>query len=49
MYWLREPQVPYMIFLFGVSEAVRMMNMAIQMFEDIGRLSMAAKHYKVII
>ncbi|KAG0622752.1 hypothetical protein M758_3G120900 [Ceratodon purpureus] len=28
--------------------AVRMMIMAIQMFEDIGRLSMAAKHYKDI-
>ena len=25
-----------------------MLNKAIQMFEDIGRLSMAAKHYKVI-
>lgn len=25
-----------------------MLIMAIQMFEDIGRLSMAAKHYKVI-
>lgn len=31
-----------------VHEAVRMMNMAIQMFEEIGRLSMAAKHYKDI-
>uniref|UniRef100_A0A7I4BJL4 Uncharacterized protein n=1 Tax=Physcomitrium patens TaxID=3218 RepID=A0A7I4BJL4_PHYPA len=29
-------------------EAVKMLNMAIQMFEDIGRLSMAAKHYKDI-
>lgn len=26
-----------------------MLNMAIQMFEDIGRLSMAAKHYKVFV
>lgn len=26
-----------------------MLVMAIEMFEDIGRLSMAAKHYKVII
>lgn len=26
-----------------------MMNMAIHMFEEIGRLSMAAKHYKVMI
>lgn len=24
-----------------------MLNMAVHMFEDIGRLSMAAKHYKV--
>ncbi|KAH9547789.1 hypothetical protein CY35_11G054500 [Sphagnum magellanicum] len=29
-------------------EAVRMLNLAINMFEDIGRLSMAAKHYKDI-
>jgi alpha-soluble NSF attachment protein len=29
-------------------EAVRMLNYAINMFEDIGRLSMAAKHYKVL-
>jgi alpha-soluble NSF attachment protein len=29
-------------------EAVRMLNYAINMFEDIGRLSMAAKHYKDI-
>ncbi|KAH8949805.1 hypothetical protein BDL97_10G050400 [Sphagnum fallax] len=29
-------------------EAVRMLNLAIGMFEDIGRLSMAAKHYKDI-
>ncbi|KAH8947609.1 hypothetical protein BDL97_11G051800 [Sphagnum fallax] len=29
-------------------EAVRMLNLAINLFEDIGRLSMAAKHYKDI-
>lgn len=32
----------------NTQEAVSMLNMAIQMFEDIGRLSMAAKHYKDI-
>jgi hypothetical protein len=26
-----------------------MLNLAIGMFEDIGRLSMAAKHYKVLL
>jgi hypothetical protein len=31
------------------AEAVRMLNLAIGMFEDIGRLSMAAKHYKVLL
>jgi hypothetical protein len=33
---------------FCCAEAVQMLNLAIALFEDIGRLSMAAKHYKVL-
>jgi hypothetical protein len=39
--------IPRQVFVFA--EAVRMLNLAIGMFEDIGRLSMAAKHYKVLL